>query len=34
MDLELGDIMPRRNLKRKREIFDEIVVQRALPGSI
>jgi hypothetical protein len=33
MDLELGEIMPKRNLKRKREIFDEIVVQRVPPSS-
>jgi hypothetical protein len=28
MDLETGDVMPKKNLKRKREIFDEIVVQK------
>jgi hypothetical protein len=30
IDLEIGDVVPRRNLKRKRdpEVFDEIVVQR------
>ena len=33
LDLEFGDIMPKRNLKRKREIFDEIIVQRTLPGQ-
>jgi hypothetical protein len=33
LDLELGDIVPKQNLKRKREIFDEIVVQRAPPSS-
>ena len=34
MDLEMDDIMPKRNLKRKREMFDEIVVQRAPHYSI
>ena len=28
MDLETGDVMPKKNLMRKREIFDEIVVQK------
>jgi hypothetical protein len=31
MDLEIGNVMPRRNLKRKREIFEEIIVQRGPP---
>jgi hypothetical protein len=30
----MRDIMPRRNLKRKHEVFDEIVVWRAPPGFI
>jgi hypothetical protein len=29
--LEIGDVMLKKNLKRKHEIFDEIMVQRGLP---
>jgi hypothetical protein len=32
MDLEMCNGIPRRNLKRKREVFDEIVVRRGPPS--
>ena len=31
LEIDLG-IAPKRNAKRKREIFEEIVVQRGPPG--
>jgi hypothetical protein len=34
MDLQMGDVTLKKNLKRKHEIFEEIVVQRPPPGSI
>jgi len=33
LDLEFRDVIPNRNVQRKREIFDEIVVQRTLPSQ-